>query len=189
MSCRSWLQHFLKNIYLFIYFCSWYYFYNLRLQVLMKHPVHASLPLITCCWVNWIIKNLIKLRFGSQSPNQFKFCSLGISTTDQMRKGWCLKPEFWLVSSVMHWNGKVWSGLSIWSLNPLVPLYRVGLLFFCLSILYYRFQCNPLSKAIFQQAFFPFGLLSSSLPVCNTRFAIDLLESYAHTELTVLMWP
>lgn len=128
------------------------------LQVLIKHPDHASLPLITCCGVNWIIVNLIKLQFGSQSLNKVKLCSLSISSRDQMRKGWCLKPEFWVVSSIMHWNGKVWSGLSIWSLNPLVPLYRVGLLFFCLSILYCRFQCNPLSNAVFQHGFFFFPL-------------------------------
>ena len=133
----------------------WQCLYNLRLWVLIKHPFHASFPLITSCWVNWIIKDLIKPLFGSQSSNTVKPCTQSISNRDQIGRGWYTEQEFRDVSSIMHWNGKVWSGLSIWSLNPPVPLHRVGLLFFCLPIIYCRFQCNPLRYEIISVCIIP----------------------------------
>lgn len=165
---------------------SWHCLYNLTLRVLIKHSLHASFPLITSCWVNWIIKILIKLQFISQSSNTVKPCILSISSREQIGKGWCAEQEFSDVSSIMRWNGKVWSGLSIWSLNPPVPLHRVGLLFFCLSILHCRFYCNPLRYAAFQSVWslWTAPLIIASNTICRS---IDFLGSSSHIELAVLL--
>lgn len=160
---------------------------NCRISGRRKHPLYVWFP-ITSCWVNWITTNFIKLQFGSQSSSRAKPRTLSIRHRDQIGKGWCAKTEFRDVSSIMRWNGKVWSSLSIWSLNPSVPLHIVGLLFFCLP--YYAADSNAILGGMHRfSLWYPLGPLSSSLWACNTIHSIDLLGRSSHCEFTLLLWP